>query len=271
MISIPILPDCNNVLVVAPVSSGKSWLLQEWIKQMERSITIDVTAETMDDSFCHIWHSPSLLAQKLKQNPYYYRIAYHPSSLNFFEDFRWCVELSWIADTEKGEVLSRWLIVDEIHEVCSTNNITPEMDRIIRYARHIKLGFIGATQKFSDVPTILRDNCRMMVIFHNTDEIELKSIRGKFGNQGVEIVRNLRPLIYDEAKMETLQEPQCMVWKRGYGLQIHDLGNKIMGSEVLNYEPPKGENKVWEENLLVQQSEAVPVSLELASGQKENQ
>lgn len=262
---IPTLPNCHNVLIVSPVSSGKSWLMQKWINSVERSVTIDVTAETMDDSFTHIWHSPKQLGERLLENPYYYRLAYHPSSRKFFDDFKWCVDLIWQCQ------FPRWLFVDEIHEVCSTGNITEEMDRVIRYARHIKLGFCGATQKFSDVPTLLRDNTRMFVIFHNTDEIELKSIRGKFGKIGEETVRNLRPLIYEEDTGIVHQEPQCLVWTRSRGLEVYDLGDKIKDSSDVDTQNKLQEPQECLENSQVQPKEEAVQSLEPLSGIKENQ
>lgn len=260
---IPTLPDCHNVLIIAPVSSGKSHLMQRWINGVERSITVDVTAEAMDDSFTHVWASPKQLADRLLENPHYYRIAYHPYGRKFLEDFRWVVDLAWLSP------YPRWLFCDEIHEVCSVGNITEEMDRVIRYARHIGLGFCGATQKFSDVPTLMRDNTRMFVIFHNTDEIELKAIRGKWGKQGEEIVRNLRPLVYDEVSKEVHQTPQCMVWTRTGGLQIYDLGDKIKSSE--SNVNTQVEEKQWQESSLAPLKEEVQPSLEPHSGKKENQ
>ena len=260
--NLPLLPNCHNVLIVAPVSSGKSWLMQKWINSVERSVTIDITAEAMDESFTHIWHSPRMLGERLIENPHYYRIAYHPSGRMFYEDFRWCVDLIWQCPHP------RWLFVDEIHEVCSVGKITEEMDRVIRYARHIQLGFCGATQKFSDTPTLLRDNTRMFVIFHNTDEIELKAIRGKWGKQGEEMVRNLRPLIYEEDTGIVHQEPQCMVWTRTGGLKVYDLGDKVKDSEPIV--ETQIEEKKWEESSAVPPSREAAPSLEQPSGTKEN-
>lgn len=266
---IPSLPECNNVLIVAPVSSGKSWLMQRWINSMERSLMIDVTAESTEPSFTHVWANPKQLYQLLRQNPFYYRIAYHPSSRAFFQDFDWCVKLLWLSETPDKKPLPRWLLVDEIHEVCSSSSITESMDLIIRYARHVLIGFIGATQKFSDTNALMRDNARMMVFFQNTDGIECDAIRKKFGKEVELQVRNLRPLILDEVTKQPIQEPQCLVWLRGQGVKVYDLGDKLKSSVAT---PQQEEKTEWrEKNSQEPQSEEVVLSLEQTSGTKESQ
>lgn len=261
---IPPLPDCNNVLVVAPVSSGKSWLLKQWINSLQRSLFIDITAESLDGAYSHhVWHSPKHLGEILEENPFYYRIAYHPSSRNFLLDFQWAVDLMWTT-TGNGLSLSRWLIIDEIHEL----EMTEPMDRIVRYARHDLLGFIGATQKFSDVSTLTRDNTRMFVLFHNQDDIELKAIRGKFGKVGEEKVRNLRPLIYDEANKKVIQTPQCLVWNRGYGLSVYDLGESTNVEQPIK---PQENEECQDKPLKEVPSEVAVPSSEHHTGIPENQ
>lgn len=261
---IPQLPECNLVLVFAPVSSGKTHLLRLWTDSMERSLTIDTTAECMDTSYTHVWGSPKHLFNLLMDNPFYYRIAYHPSARNFETDFNYCVEGMWLTGTinpESGKTtpLSRWMIVDEVHEVCSNHSIMEKMELVIRYARHNLLGFIGTTQRISDVNRLMTSNARMVVLFHTTEPIDCDAIRERYGKTVEQEVRNLRPLIYDEVNKVVEQEPQCLVWIRGRGTKVYSLGDKIKGEnkpcEVLE-EPPK--------------AEAV-LSLEQHSGKRENQ
>lgn len=230
---IPSLPEANTVLVFGPVASGKSFLLQQWLSGLERTLTIDTTAECMDDSFSHIWGSPKELLTKLKENPFYYRIAYHPSSRNFENDFKWCVEGIWLSGKEENGKLipmSRWLFVDEVHEVCSNHSVLESMDLTIRYARHNLLGFVGATHKFSDVNKLMTGNARMIVLFHTMEPVDLDAIRKRLGEHVEKQVKELRPLIYDDTTKVVEQEPECLVWVRGRGEPvIYSLGDKIKG------------------------------------------
>lgn len=259
---IPELHECNLVLVFAPVSSGKTHLLRLWTNSLERSLTIDTTAECMDDSYTHIWGSPKSLYAHLMDNPFYYRIAYHPNARNFETDFNYCVEGIWLSGTinqesQKITPLPRWLIVDEVHEVCSNHSILEKMELIIRYARHNLLGFIGTTQRISDVNRLMTSNARMVILFHTTEPIDCDAIRERYGKNVEQEVRNLRPLIYDEVNKVVEQEPQCLVWTRGRGTKIYSLGNKI-----------KGEKQQCEPLEVQQRAEAQP-SLEHHSGNKE--
>lgn len=265
MAQIPKLPECNNVLIFGPVSSGKTWLLDQWINSMERSVVIDTTAAFMDARFCHIWHSPRAYLLTLAQNPYSYRISYHPASRNFYEDFRWCVEGIWLSAKRTAETTSplpRWLIVDEVHEVCGINNVTHEMDTVIRYARHNLLGFIGTTQRISDVDRSLTQSARVVVLFHTTEGVDLEAIRKRYGKEVEEAVRNLRPCIYDEVNKIVKQEPQCLVYMRGQGFTIYELGDKKLTQE-------NTEECLQEKVLAAVPNQEAPKSLEVHSGKKE--
>jgi hypothetical protein len=253
------------VLLFGPVSSGKTWLLSKWIESIPRSLTIDATAAFMDGRFSHMWHSPKDLLLTLEQNPYSYRISYHPSSRNFTEDCNWCAKGIWLSYAFKEGAmvpLSRWLIVDEVHEVCGIDNISYEMETVIRYARHNLVGFIGATHRFADLDKRLTQSARVVVLFHTTEGIDLEAIRKRYGKAVEDAVRKLRPCIYDEVQKVVHQEPQCLVYMRGMGYNVYDLGDKILTGEV---------PKQWQaENVLAdQQKVEVPRYSELTTGNRE--
>ena len=260
---IPKLPDCNLVLVFAPVSSGKTHLLRLWTDSLERSVTIDTTAECMDSSYSHIWGSPKQLLETLAQNPFYYRIAYHPNARNFENDFNYCVEGMWLtAKEEMGKIqpLPRWLIMDEVHEVCGNHYMLERMELVIRYARHNLLGFIGTTQRISDVNRLMTSNARMIVLFHTIEPVDCDAIRARLGSEVEQQVRNLRPLIYDEVNKIVEQEPECLVWIRGRGTKVYALGDKIKTGETTSCLEPTE----------VLPKAQVPPSLEHHSGKKVN-
>jgi hypothetical protein len=260
---IPKLPDCNTVLVFGPVSSGKSHLMQLWITAIERSLTIDTTAECMDESFTHVWGNPKELLTKLAENPYFYRLAYHPSSRNFLTEFKWAVEGIWLSGKqENGKLVSmpRWLIVEEVHEVCNNSSITEEMELVIRYARHNLLGFIGTTHRFADIHRLMTSNCRMIILFHTLEPNDLEAIRHRLGKSVETQVRELRPLLHDDSTKITEQEPECLVWIRGKGTRIFALGDKIKTI---------GDNNQWVNNSKVVPQTPQASSLDHNSGKQE--
>lgn len=267
---VPELVDCTLVVVIGPVSSGKSWLIQQWLQKMERSITIDTTAECVSSGdFTHIWGSPQQLGERLEINPYYYRIAYHPSD-DVMQDFNWCVVLSWLSERP------RWLIIDEVHEVATVTSLPRRAEMLFRYARHVQLGVVASSQRLADVHKLMTDSARMVVLFHTTEPTELEAIRKRYGSEIELQIRNLRPCIYDDATKVCLQEPECLVWIRGRGVEVYALGDKIRSAEL----PPEPvettavkieteETIKWESNSLPEgQTEPEASSLALPSGKK---
>ena len=235
---IPLLTDCTTVGVFAPVSSGKTWLLHKWVNAMERSCTLDTTAECMAEDYTHIWANPKQLAERLRDNPTYYRIAYHPGP-NIIEDFNWLTVSMWNVPNP------RWLVIDEVHEVCSINSVPERMNMLLRYSRHVLLGVIGASQRIADVDKLFTANCRMVVLFNTVEARDHIAISDRWGKEVDEQVKALRPLIYDDATKTVHQEPECLVWVRGRGTKVFALGDKIKTTQEKDTwvnngkEPPK--------------------------------
>lgn len=226
MAEVPAIVDCTLVVVIGPVSSGKSWLVQQWLRGMERSVTVDTTAECVSSGdFYHVWYDPGELGKRLLENPFYYRIAYHPSD-DIIHDFNWCVALMWLAEKP------RWIIVDEVHEVATAFSLPRRAEMLFRYARHVELGVICSSQKFADVSKLMTDSARMVVLFYTNEPAELDSIRRRFGDEVLAQVKALRPCIYDDGSKIVHQEPQCLVWIRGRGTRVFSLGDKVMTGDL---------------------------------------
>ena len=134
------LGPCEITGVFGPMASGKTFLINQWLKQgQNRYVRFDATGETCDDPGVeHIWQSPAGLWARLKANPYFFQLAYHPGS-DMEEDFRYALQCLWRIDTYK------MLVCDEFHEVCSVNETPKYVKTMLRYARHAHLAMIGAS------------------------------------------------------------------------------------------------------------------------------
>jgi len=224
---LPQLTEVTTVGVWGPVASGKSHLLKQWISGMGRVLVNDVTGSLIgDDSVTHFWQTPKAMGQHLKENPYRFRVAYHPGG-NIEQDFRWCFHLAWVMDAP------RWLVCDEMWQIAPNEgpHVSDEISLLARMPRHVKLGFIGASQRLQDISTVLRSGMRMNVFFHMEQDRELRAVAETWGNETADAVRELRPLIYDDASEQTHQVPECLVKFRGKPAMVYDLAGDQSTSE----------------------------------------
>jgi len=221
---IPELPAAQNVIVVGPVASGKTFLLDAWWTKEKRVVLFDGTGEIDDDDprVEHV-HSITALKRALTTGPDVvqffnrhqrtkYRVAFHARKVE--EDFPLALRVVWQLDAE------RKLFIDEVQEV-SHLDVT---DTALRFARKRLLGLVGATQRLVDVTTTYRANARMVVLFHTHEGNDLDAIRDSWGGEARDKVEQLRPLIYDDVNKTVVQTPQALVYKRGLPMEIIELG-----------------------------------------------
>ena len=217
---IPIV-DSTNIGVFAPVASGKTFLMQEWLKAQNRYVRFDYTGETIKEGAAveHIY-KPHALLDRLQENPFFFKIAYHPGK-NVMEHYRWCQKAIWMIDEP------RWLAVDEYHRICPQGpRLDEDVETSLRLARHNQLGIIGMSQRLQDVNKLFVDSCRMCVIFRSQEENFLNACAGHWGNDVSEAVEQLRPLIYDDVAKKVKQIQQCVVVTRdGNAARVYDFAN----------------------------------------------
>jgi hypothetical protein len=211
------LGQCEITSVFGPMASGKTHLIGLWRKEENRYVIFDATGETMDDATVeHVWRSPRQLYERLKKNPYFFRIAYHPGT-NIREDFYWVCKCLWRLDSYKI------LICDEFHEVCSVSETPQFVQTMMRYARHDRLAVIGASQRIADVHKLFTSGSRKVVIFYTQEARDLIAVRDRWGSEAEEMVANLRPLLYDDRTKVTRQIPQCLVITKGASPAVYDF------------------------------------------------
>lgn len=261
-VEIPRLPECIIVFVAGPVSSGKTHLMRQWINQKERVLIHDIAADYLSNEYEHIWSGNKqnkavrLLAERLKSNPHYFRIAYHVGGETVHEDFFYQYACIWQLSTP------RWFFIEECHEVAGMG-MAPGMENILRYARHNLLGIVAASQRIADVSPLLRSSARMVVLFHTKEYRDLIAIRERWGADVENAVKNLRPCIYNDETKVVEQEPECVVYLKGYGFRIVPLGSKVKTTT----ETESAEQ--WQEILQDQPSTPEQQSSPPDSGEKE--
>lgn len=207
--------QCTIVFVCGPVRSGKTHVINEWEKKENRVVRFDATGETVVDAGLeHIWKSPKQLHERLKKNPYYFRIAYHPG-VNLRLDFDWCSKVLWRVDVHKV------LICDEFHEVCGVNDTPEWVQTILRYARHAHMGIIAASQRIADVHKLFTSGCHTIVLFQTSEARDLDAIEDRW--KCADMVERLRKLDYNDVTKKTAVIPQCVVKMMGQKPRVWDF------------------------------------------------
>jgi hypothetical protein len=204
--------------VFGPVASGKTYLVEQWLRDENRFVRFDATGESAEDtSVTQVWASPRELFNIIKASPWYFRISYQPGP-NLEEDYKWVLNTLWVQDCDK------LLVCDEFHLICPNNAGTPDTEMMLRFARHDKLGFVGVSQRIADVHKLFTSSCRMSVLFWTQEARDLDAIRDRWGQKVADMVANLRPLVYDDISKQTTQIPQCVVYEKGgFGARVFDF------------------------------------------------
>jgi hypothetical protein len=228
------LVPCTTVGVFGPVCSGKSWLLARWLETQNRFVAFDATGELQDaGGYDEVWASPKQLLAKVEASPHYYQIVYVPGK-DVEEDFNWCLRILWQFDSAK------LLAVDEFHLVCPVEAINGDVEMMLRFSRHARMGLVGMSQRIPDVSKLFTSACRMVILFWTTEARDFVAIRDRWGSNVEDMVRNLRPLIYDDDTKITHQIPQCVVLVKGKRPAIYDFSTNSFVGEI-PHEAPEGD------------------------------
>jgi hypothetical protein len=232
------LGPCEITAVIGPMASGKTFLINQWLKAgQNRYVRFDATGETCENlEVQHVWQNPAQLWARLKENPYYFRLAYHPGS-DLQVDFEWALKCLWRLNVYK------LIVCDEFHEVCGVNDTPGYVKTMMRYARHAHLGLIGASQRLADVHKLFTGGARRVILFRNDDARDVDAVRDRWGRECAEMFINLRPLIYDDVTKVTKQIPQCIVIPRGGKPQIFDFAKDAYVSSSVAVGPGSDSNE----------------------------
>lgn len=238
------LPSCKIVGVFGPVASGKTYLITQWASTQNRVVIFDATGEfvSTDGTYTTYFRNAKQLWEDMKNSPWYFRMVYEPGR-NLNNDFAWVLSAVWHTQSDKQ------FFVDEFHTICPVNANNEDVETMLRFARHDKLGFCGVSQRIADVHKLFTSSCRMIVLFHTSEARDLDAISDRWGNEVEEIVLHLRPLIHDDVTGVTHQIPQCVVIERGQRAKVFDFQtDTYIKTQGQPNEQPESEQAETEEN-----------------------
>lgn len=231
-----VLPECKMTLLCGPISSGKTFLLKQFIENNNRHVIFDSTGEYLNedtgDNRLEIWKSPRTVYDTIKANPYLYRIVYVPGR-DREEDFYHVLNAMWWIPVDK------LLVCDEVADICPVDSLDENIEMLLRFARKDKMGFLTATQRIADVHKLFTGGCRMVVLFQTNEARDLDAINSRW--KCAEMVANLRPLLYDDDTETVQQIPQAVVIMKGKKPYVYDFESDSEETDSVPDLAPNGE------------------------------
>jgi hypothetical protein len=142
-----------------------------------------------------------------------------------------CIELKdWIVE-HRGERFG--FLVDDSRLVLQTKSVPFEFSWMLRSTKVNESRIILTTWRVVDIPLEVRSQCDHWFIFKTTELRDLELIEERFGEQAVEMVKNLQPYHYlhaddsgPELKLTRVSDP------KSFYIDIHRLhGNSAVRAE----------------------------------------
>jgi len=205
-------PSGEMVGIFGPVSSGKTFLIKQWLKTQNRFVAFDYSGEMLEYEMYS--QAPKALYERLKENRYFFQLSYLPGP-EVELDFHYVLWSLWFLPVKK------LLVCDEVHRICPVSGVNSDMETMLRFARHANLSFIGASQRIADVSKLFTSGCRTTILFHTREIRDIQAIDDRWGCG--DLVRDLRPLIYDDYRKICTQTPQAVVCKKGQEPEVIEL------------------------------------------------
>jgi hypothetical protein len=201
--------------VFGPVASGKTFLIKQYVRKMDRVVVFDTTWEYDDAVDLVIEGSPKTLIDYLIDHREHHRVAYVARDLS--NGFGWAVETLWQDD------LPRWLVVEEVHAFMSPLWKHPSMDALMRYSRKRNLGVIGTSQRVSSVHKDFCHGSRATILFGTSEPADVDAAADRFGASAGEQIQTIRRLEYNDATGSVGATPQILWCERGREPRVEDL------------------------------------------------
>lgn len=161
-----------------------------------------------------IWTNPKALYERIKKSPYFFRLVYIPGR-DRAADFEHVLNVLWWAKVDK------LLVCDEVADICPVDSLDENIEMLLRFARKARMGFLAASQRIADVHKLFTGGCRMVILFKTNEARDLDAIESRWKCSN--LVRGLRPLVYDDLAKRTIQIPQAVVIVKGQEPYVYDF------------------------------------------------
>lgn len=153
-------------LVVGKTGYGKSRLVKKAIRRIDRLVIFDVMneyglledirlIESVDDFI-------SVLKEVGQHGSLFVRVV-----LKQQEQYERCFAACNI-------VGNMTLVIEEISNFSSAHSLSPTLEQLVRFGRHVDISLVGISQRFADIGLLLRNNFDVLITFNLSAPSDIK-------------------------------------------------------------------------------------------------
>lgn len=187
-----ILEPWLRVFVCGKTQSGKSHLVKRVIlPQLANILVYDIKREYGEHGV--VCHTLEQIVRAFHDGVR--RVIYQPTDLSMDHFDRLC---AWVWDTLRNVTL----VVDEVHNFCTSSVISPAFKRLITVAQGepYRIGVVAISQRPANVHNDIKSNASLWFVFRLFLEADVRAVEMSSGIPG-ESVRSLGQhcfLVYDD-------------------------------------------------------------------------
>lgn len=153
-------------LVVGKTGYGKSRLVKESIRMLDRLVVFDVMNEYDQLKDIQLVNSIddfiSLLKSAGQHGSIFVRVV-----LKSQDQYETCFSACNI-------VGNLTVVIEEISNFSSSHSLSPALEQLVRFGRHVDISLIGISQRFADIGLLLRNNFDVLVTFNLSAPNDIK-------------------------------------------------------------------------------------------------
>ncbi len=218
------------ILVIAPSGSGKTRLVSETIRKLDRIAVFDQVADTQyiptnDPNVIVVTGRPKEFATaigsflpKEEQEKQRFRVVYHPVTTEVQDNgLMESPEFGMIVKVcqERGHM---YLVIDEAHLWCNSYNCPKELMLANLVGRHDELSLILIAQRINGIHPAIRENADEFYFWKIITPTGLKMVGEYCGTEVAEQVKNLRAVELD-ADDNFVAPGQYLHWSKFRGVE----------------------------------------------------
>jgi hypothetical protein len=179
--------------VIAPKGSGKTYMVTEAMRGMERVAAFDMLHEGAYLGVADEMHTgaPAAFAESLRADQF--RVIYRPTIFSMQDEEEYCPEFEPFVTLcyLRGDMT---MIIDEAHQICTARTCPDMLRNAVRLGRHRQLNIYFVTQSFSAVARPLTENADEFWFWKIIEPKDIEGIRARCGLEVAHRVLNLRRL-----------------------------------------------------------------------------